>query len=703
MESRRDASCMRAVACTPADDDGCNIGADKRCECAQLVGRWRMDGKRAEGMQKIHALIASLRDDGLVLSLEAVYSHSQADGSIIVAAVGLVARDRARQEASAEDDADTEEEAGEGEGGESPTTFVEVFVLKQKAGMGGYFVTDDMLHLLSGPLEAVPEPRSPSVFRQRLREMAEELHAEREARAQSEDELQLLKSHVTSSGMEIQMLRQSLDDSQSELEGKREEVQELTAHVADLETASASNERELIADLDAKHKAAVEHVERQLSALQQQLQHSSRTRDDLRAANDDLINKLAEARAQCRALKEQVDTYKGLQSAHEREQHRAQLQPDETQRLRRHVEALTDDLRESKRAAQEANQRSEALEARERKTRNLADSLNEKRRQLEDELKRSRNELDRMRAHCNKARADANRFEHQHIQAQEQLKSCRVMLKEKDKNRSDDDGGEEARSGKPERGADLKQRGDLSTRRQDHEQRQRREEELQATTRALEGEGKRLSLQVEELQESLKAREQDVSRLQSRLLTLQEDRDAAQAQSCKVDALAAELAAQRAATLRAEDEVIAMRQNMEMLSHHLQEARAAESSKDEDARAAKKDVLAAQRECTHWKNMYESSQTALETHKKNSKDGRDRVKVIAAEKEALDREGKSLRERAVSLAEQLGKLQCEKAQADEMLARAEESIIDEQQRSATLRERYQQDLIDVRPRFRSQH
>jgi len=37
-----------------------------------------------------------------------------------------------------------------------------VFVLKQKAGMGGYFVTDDMLHLLSSPIESSLPPRSPS-------------------------------------------------------------------------------------------------------------------------------------------------------------------------------------------------------------------------------------------------------------------------------------------------------------------------------------------------------------------------------------------------------------------------------------------------------------------------------------------------------------------------------------------------------------
>ena len=36
-----------------------------------------MDGKRAEGTTKIYALINSLREEGLVLTLEAVYSHGQ--------------------------------------------------------------------------------------------------------------------------------------------------------------------------------------------------------------------------------------------------------------------------------------------------------------------------------------------------------------------------------------------------------------------------------------------------------------------------------------------------------------------------------------------------------------------------------------------------------------------------------------------------
>jgi hypothetical protein len=136
-----------------------------------------MDGKRAEGTQKIHALIASLREDGLVLSLEAVYSHGQADGSILVAAVGLVARIQNLDTSMDSADFDDEDERPHNEG---PTTFVEVFVLKQKAGMGGYFVTDDMLHLLSGPLEsglmsACSTPRSPSATRQKLRQTMEVL------------------------------------------------------------------------------------------------------------------------------------------------------------------------------------------------------------------------------------------------------------------------------------------------------------------------------------------------------------------------------------------------------------------------------------------------------------------------------------------------------------------------------------------------
>ena len=68
------------------------------------------------------------------------HSHGQADGSVLVAAVGLVARvNRRRLDASLDstDFDEEEEEEEEEEEGDRPTTFVEVFVLKQKAGMGG--------------------------------------------------------------------------------------------------------------------------------------------------------------------------------------------------------------------------------------------------------------------------------------------------------------------------------------------------------------------------------------------------------------------------------------------------------------------------------------------------------------------------------------------------------------------------------------
>ena len=70
----------------------------------------------------------------------ACLSHGQADGSVLVAAVGLVARvNRRRLDASLDstDFDEDEEEEDEDEEGDRPTTFVEVFVLKQKAGMGG--------------------------------------------------------------------------------------------------------------------------------------------------------------------------------------------------------------------------------------------------------------------------------------------------------------------------------------------------------------------------------------------------------------------------------------------------------------------------------------------------------------------------------------------------------------------------------------
>ena len=61
------------------------------------------------------------------------HTHTQADGSLLVAAVGLVCKVNRRTEGSVDstdfDDGDEEEEDGD-----VPATFVEVFVLKQKVG-----------------------------------------------------------------------------------------------------------------------------------------------------------------------------------------------------------------------------------------------------------------------------------------------------------------------------------------------------------------------------------------------------------------------------------------------------------------------------------------------------------------------------------------------------------------------------------------
>ena len=279
--------------------------------------RWQMDGKRAEGTTKIHALIGSLRDEGLVLTLEAVYSHRQADGSLLVAALGLVARVNNRRLDSSVESADFDEE--EEEDADAPTTFVEVFVLKQKAGVGGYFVTDDMLHLLSSPLETAPVPRSPSILRQKLRETLEQLHDESGSRAEAEEELRQVKSHVTSSGMEIQMLRQTLEETQSELELKQQALDDALAQVAEVEARAEASERELRADLDAKHNVALEHVERQLQALQQQLRHSSRSREELQKSKDSTQAQLSDVRGESRTLRDALEKCKNVNTALERE------------------------------------------------------------------------------------------------------------------------------------------------------------------------------------------------------------------------------------------------------------------------------------------------------------------------------------------------------------------------------------------------
>jgi len=582
-----------------------------------------MDGKRAEGTTKIYALINSLREEGLVLTLEAVYSHGQADGSVLVAAVGLVGRVNRRLEGSVDSsDFDDDEEDDDGD---VPATFVEVFVLKQKAGMGGYFVTDDMLHLLSGPLEPVSEPRSPSVCRQKLRETLEQLHEARMARAETEEELRLLKSHVTSSGMEIQMLRQSLEEAQAENEAKTTELRDMTAHVSEVEAHAAASERELIADLTAKQNMAVQHMDERLGSLKDQLQHSSRTRDELRESVDALQSQLTESRAECRAHKEEVDKLRNQSASLQKEVAQlkmrvtAQAAADESHGLRRRIEELQQEVKSARCALEHAETMSEQKLQRqttsEQKLQRLLNQTFEKLKQRTDEVHVYKKERDIALESLQKQETLVYRLEREKELAKNELKTCRLSLKEKDKNRElprELDAADDARSSKSER---SRVRGSPTAHEQQQQQKQTTDLLLEEK-RALEAQTAELAQQLEDAQEGLKGREQELQAvrdtMQQQLENLEQARDAAKEHARKLEVMMSKQAKDHEdiafGKARAEDQLLQMRRDMDMLSHHLQEARATASGKEADARAACQDAQSAQRDVSLWKDKYETSQ-----------------------------------------------------------------------------------------------
>lgn len=184
--------------------------------------RWKMDGQRAKGTQLIDTLIGSLHDQGIVLSLEAVYSHALADGSLIVAAVGLVAWTACAREGgnrklgstNTHNCGDTDNGLEDEEDSKFPRTFVEVFVLKQNDSMRDYFVTSDMLHLLTTPHDHNGEEQHAAV--------STEMHRLRVNLAAAQVEIEMKDTVL----LDLSARLQQLEESHQQLHQSEETLQQ---------------------------------------------------------------------------------------------------------------------------------------------------------------------------------------------------------------------------------------------------------------------------------------------------------------------------------------------------------------------------------------------------------------------------------------------------------------------------------------------
>jgi chromosome segregation ATPase len=452
-------------------------------------------------------------------------------------------------------------------------------------------------------------------------------------------------------------------------------------------------------------------VERQLQALQQQLQHSSRSREELQKSKDSIQAQLVEARGECRKLRDEVEKSKNANTSLDRELAQlksristsTQVQVDELHDMRRQNEQLKDDVR----AGKDALRDNQAVHEKDiRKYKSIADKFKNDIKKYLEEVERKERELQQGRRLASKLQTEVERLEREKRTAQENLQICRLSLKEKDKNR------EEHRPREPDVGDDQRlpkggegtssssvSTGSNRPKRMQAVADAQQQQQLHAEKSILEAERAQLLLQVEETQESLRSVELDRASLCERVLTLQDARDKAQAQNQRLECILGERGQQvqelEEAKVRAEDEVIQMRQNIEVLSHHLQEAKATASSREADALAAKEDALAAQRDATAWKDMYEASQGSASRIKDMHRRSGERIDALAAEKEAVHKECELLRQRLSRATDELAKVARGKVEAEEMLARAEESIRDEQERSAQLVARHKQALLDV--------
>ena len=234
--------------------------------------------------------------------------------------------------------------------------------------------------------------------------------------------------------------------------------------MAELEALAVSSERELIADLDAKHRGALEHVERQLQALQVQLQHKSHALHEQSESNQALQRRLAEERGQrrareeeadktnakCAALQREVTQLREARPSHtpvgaeaeaqmerekkregERERERERERVREVGVLRERVAELEGEVREARRAAGEERR---AFEVKYQKAKALADSLFDKTKQSQTEVERKEREVQEGRRQARKMAAELGRLEREKQAALVQLQSCRQTLKEQDKN-----------------------------------------------------------------------------------------------------------------------------------------------------------------------------------------------------------------------------------------------------------------------------
>ena len=89
---------------------------------------------------------------------------------------------------------------------------------------------------------------------------------------------------------------------QTELDAARREAEELKKGASIMEDRADAAEKALRDDLNAQHSAALQHVERQLTSLQQQLQHKDSAREQLLSDKGALERALEEAQERHKEL-----------------------------------------------------------------------------------------------------------------------------------------------------------------------------------------------------------------------------------------------------------------------------------------------------------------------------------------------------------------------------------------------------------------
>jgi chromosome segregation ATPase len=237
-----------------------------------------------------------------------------------------------------------------------------------------------------------------------------------------------------------------------ENEGKALELRDIIAHVSEVEAHAAVSERELIADLTAKQNMAVKHMDERLGSLKDQLAQSLRTRDELRESVDALQAQLTEARSECRAHKGEVDKMRNESTSLHKEiallklRVTTQAAADESHGLRRRIEELEEQIKAARCSLEASRCSLEQVETRSeqklRRQKNLLDQTFEKLKQRTDEVSAFKKERDGALERLEKQKIQLLRLEREisllerdRLEAKNELKSCRLSLKEKDKNK----------------------------------------------------------------------------------------------------------------------------------------------------------------------------------------------------------------------------------------------------------------------------